>query len=581
MRHPETILNTLSSHSTDSHYKYERLYRILFNEKMFSVAYQYIVSNPSHMTFGTDGQTIDRMRAFRIKSIIDSLKDESYQPNPTRGVNFRQQKGKLRPFCLPSFNDKLLQEVVKMILEAIYEGYFEDTSHGFRPCRNSHTALKYIQHTFTGVTWFIKGHIQGFFDNLNREILISILRERIADERFIRLICKFIKAGCLEREDCLNTRSGIPQSGTLSHVLANIYLNEFDKYMQEYAASFDKGAQKQVNSHYQDWADSVCRFSKETRDESGETTKEIFLDNIKQTNKIDLSEPLQIPMDDNVKRLRYVRYADDFLIGVIGSKQDCQEIKQAIIMYMEERLKLKISAEDTLITHSSKHAKFLGFNITVKKSRSRQHTKQVHSERLFSSKVVFNIGSDVVKSKLQSYDAIRFTYDRKGKMRWMPKSRPQLLSKTPEEILAIYNSQIQGFYHSYGIAHNSSSQCWAFAHIMEYSLYMTIGQKQRMSLREVIYKYSKNKQFSISYMDKGGRRKRRILRKNCFKRKGNIGFPFMDCQPRTYVASSLTSSEGLQNGYCAVCGKPDGIVMYHDCKLHNFSGNPLLKYTMP
>lgn len=170
MRNPETVLNALSSHSADSHYKYERLYRILYNEEMFNIAYQHLAPNPGNMTSGTDGQTIDQMSIPRIKSIIDSLKDESYQPKPARRVYIRKKNGKLRPLGIPSFDDKLLQEVVKMILEAIYEGHFEDTSHGFRPYRSCHTALKQIQNTFTGAKWFIEGDIKGFFDNIDHEV---------------------------------------------------------------------------------------------------------------------------------------------------------------------------------------------------------------------------------------------------------------------------------------------------------------------------------------------------------------------------------------------------------------------------
>ncbi len=571
MRNPETVLNALSSHSADSHYKYERLYRILFNEEMFNIAYQHLAPNPGNMTPGTDGHTIDQMSIPRIKNIIDSLKDESYQPKPARRVYIRKKNGKLRPLGIPSFDDKLLQEVVKMILEAIYEGHFEDTSHGFRPYRSCHTALKQIQNTFTGAKWFIEGDIKGFFDNIDHEVLINILRERIADERFLRLIYKFLKAGYIEKADYHGTYSGTPQGGTISPVLANIYLDKFDKYMKEYATNFEKGAKRMTNPKYKYWADKACRLRRKMRDESNETQKKTLLEQINQANEMMLSEPFQMPMDENFKRLKYVRYADDFLIGVIGSKRDCQEIKQEITLYMEERLKLEMSVEKTLITHSSDNAKFLGFDITVRKSQARKRDKNGNLMRPFGSKVMLNLSSETVKTKLQSYDAIRFTYDSNGKMRWMPKSRPQLLAQKPEDILAIYNSQIMGFYNYYGIANNSSSQCSAFAHIMEYSLYMTIGQKLRLSLREVINKYRKDKTFTITYEDKKGRTKRRTLYNDGFKRKNGIGFPFIDREPRTYVTPPPTLAERLKNGYCEVCGKHGNVVMHHERKLRNIS----------
>ena len=198
MRNPEKVLNTLCLHSKVSDYKYERLYRILFNEDMFYVAYQRIYAKQGNMTSGADGKTIDQMSIQRIEHIIESLKNETYQPNPSKRTYIPKKNGKKRPLGIPSFDDKLVQEVVRMILEAIYEGSFEHTSHGFRPKRSCHTALIDIQKTFTAVKWFIEGDIKGFFDNINHDVLINILRERIADERFLRLIRKFMNAGYVE-----------------------------------------------------------------------------------------------------------------------------------------------------------------------------------------------------------------------------------------------------------------------------------------------------------------------------------------------------------------------------------------------
>ena len=182
MRNSENVLNILSEHSNVSGYKFERLYRILFNEQMFYAAYQRIYAKQGNMTSGTDGKTVDQMSVQRIESLIVSLRDESYKPHPARRVYIPKKNGKKRPLGIPSFEDKLVQEVVRMILEAIYEGYFECSSHGFRPKRSCHTALTHIQKSFSGTKWFIEGDIKGFFDNINHEVLINTLRERIADE---------------------------------------------------------------------------------------------------------------------------------------------------------------------------------------------------------------------------------------------------------------------------------------------------------------------------------------------------------------------------------------------------------------
>lgn len=225
MRNSERVLNSLAIHSRQPNYKFERLYRLLFNEQMYYAAYQRIYAKEGNMTKGADNATIDHMSISRIEKLIISLKDESYQPIPSRRVYIPKKNGKKRPLGIPTFNDKLLQEVVRMILEAIYEGSFDNNSHGFRPKRSCHTALQQIQKSFNGTRWFIEGDIKGFFDNINHNTLIDILRKRIDDERFLRLIRKFLNAGFIENWVFNKTYSGTPQGGIISPILANIYLD--------------------------------------------------------------------------------------------------------------------------------------------------------------------------------------------------------------------------------------------------------------------------------------------------------------------------------------------------------------------
>ena len=352
MRNPEIILNTLSSHSKVSDYKYERIYRILFNEEMFMLAYERIKSKPGNMTPGTDGLTIDGMTIDHIGKLIECLKDESYSPQPAKRVYIPKKNGKKRPLGIPTIEDKLVQEVTRMILEAIYEGHFESTSHGFRPFKSCHTALISIKKTFTGMRWFIEGDIKGFFDNIHHATLIDILRMRIADERFIRLIWKFLRAGYLEEWYFNKTYSGTPQGGIVSPILANIYLDQFDKYMKEYATLFDKGESRKIRNEYMNLNMRTVNRRKK-RKATEDPVEAAALDaEIKQLQKQLRSMPVRDEMDENYRRLKYVRYADDFLIGVIGSKQDCERIKEDITNYMRDRLKLELSAEKTLITHA-------------------------------------------------------------------------------------------------------------------------------------------------------------------------------------------------------------------------------------
>ena len=313
MRNPQKVLNSLTEHSKLSNYKFERLYRILFNEEMYYVAYQKINAKPGNMTKGTDGQTIDEMSLSRIEKLIGAIKDESYQPHPSRRTYIPKKNGKKRPLGIPSFDDKLVQEVIRMILEAIYERSFEHTSHGFRPQRSCHTALLQVRKSFNGAKWFIEGDIKGFFDNINHDVLIGILQERISDERFIRLMRKFLNAGYVEDWVFNRTYSGTPQGGIISPILANIYLDKLDKYVKEYIQNFDKGEKRKSNRER-----ILCEYDKRNalsmlKAESDVTERKLIVKQIKATDRKRAMIPSCDEMDPDYRKLKYVRYAIDDL----------------------------------------------------------------------------------------------------------------------------------------------------------------------------------------------------------------------------------------------------------------------------
>lgn len=244
MRSPATVLKNLQEKSCIKEYQYKRLYRNLYNPAFFLLAYQNIYASPGNMTPGTDGLTLDGVGIERIQKIIESLKDFSYKPMPARRQYIPKKNGGKRPLGIPSVNDKLVQEVVRLILESIYEPNFLPTSHGFRPGKSCHTALADIKVQFTGTKWFIEGDIKGCFDNIDHHILVNILRRRIKDENFIDLIWKFLKAGYIDCWQYHNTFSGTPQGSIISPILANIYLNELDVFVDEYKKSFDIGEKR-------------------------------------------------------------------------------------------------------------------------------------------------------------------------------------------------------------------------------------------------------------------------------------------------------------------------------------------------
>ena len=572
LRNPNNVLNSLTEHSSNKDYKYQRLYRLLFNNEMYFIAYQKIYAKEGNMTRGSDNRTIDNMSLRRIDNLISSLKDESYQPKPARREYIPKKNGKMRPLGIPSFEDKLLQEVVRMLLESIYEGYFEPTSHGFRPKCSCHTALTCIETYYTGSNWFIEGDIKSFFDEIDHNIMIDILRERISDERFLRLIRKFLKAGYIEDWQFYKTYSGTPQGGIISPILANIYLDKLDKYMKEYADNFNKGQKRQVTKEYSSINHKRAKLVLKMKKATDESAKKEILSQIKSLDKQRLEIPSVNYMDENFKRLKYERYADDFLIGVIGSKEDCKRIKSDIKEFLKKKLNLELSDEKTLITHTSKSARFLGYDISVR--RSNGHAKYDKRHRLCrttNGKVVLKIPMEIVKRRLLDYKAMVLkTHNHKEF--WKPVSRDALVNNDDLEILRQFNAELTGFYNYYSLALNIGVLN-NFKHIMQYSMFKTLANKYRTSKTAIIKRMRIGKDFGVRY-SANGKEKIALFYSGGFGRKKlQYGVNF-DVIPNTAKFGARTSLiDRLSARVCEYCGKTDvDLYMHHVRKLKSLKG---------
>lgn len=578
MRSPERVLNSLNEHSKDSSYKFERLYRILFNEELFYVAYQKIASNGGSTTKGSDGRSIDEMSLARIETLIASLKDESYQPHPSRRVHIPKKNGKTRPLGIPAFEDKLVQEVVRMILEAIYEGHFETTSHGFRPKRSCHTALLHIQKTFSGAKWFIEGDIKGFFDNIDHDVLVGILRERISDDRFIRLIRKFLKAGYVEDWTFHNTYSGMPQGGIVSPILANIYLDKLDKYVKEYIRHFDMGTKRRPGKESNDLANERKRTVRKLKKVKDGTEKAALVARLKAIEQERAAFPSGDEMDGSYRRLKYIRYADDFILGVIGSKEDALRIKEDIKSFLSESLALELSEEKTLITHTGKSEKFLGYEITVTRNNHQRRDVQGRLRRTYGKRVRLNVSMATLRDKLLEYGAMEIKL-RNGKEIWKPKCRSGLIFNDDLEILDRYNRETVGFCNYYLIA-NNCVVLHNFRYIMEYSMYKTFAGKYRSTVRKINKKYRLNKLFTVKY-EQQGVIKSRTFYKTSFKRRTTAFNGSCDIEPYSIADVSRTNlTDRLKAEKCELCGATGKLIMHHVRNLKDLKGKESWKRLM-
>lgn len=573
MRNPEKVLNSLINHSKDKNYKFERLYRILYNKDMYLLAYKNIYAHEGNMTKGTDGETIDGMSLKRIDDLIAKMRDESYQPKPSRRTYITKKDGKRkRPLGIPAFIDKLVQEVIRMILEAIYEGSFENCSHGFRHDRSCHTALDQIQTRFTGAKWFIEGDIKGFFDNIHHDILIDILKERISDDRFIRLIRKFLKAGYIEDWVYHKTYSGTPQGGIISPILANIYLDKLDKYMQEYIQKFNKGKDRKRNPEYRKLETKRRNLVEKLKKAESKADKDITKAEIRQVEMERRDVPYSLPMDESYKRMQYVRYADDFLIGVIGSKKDCEMTKKDIAEFLTAKLGLELSQEKTLITHGQKKAHFLGYSIYVRKSNLPKRDKLGRMVRNYGGRIVLEVESSTIRDKLLSLKAMEITYV-DGKEIWKAKARYCMKDSDDLEILRTYNSEIRGFYNYYSIANNSSI-INSFKYIMEYSMYKTYATKYRTTKHNMIEKYRINKDFGVKYKTKDGKEKICLFYNEGFKRKDiNRNADVDNVTDKRFYLERTSLIQRLEAGRCELCGAENvPIEIHHVRKLKDLNG---------
>lgn len=530
------------------------------------------------MTAGSDGKTIDGMSMKRIETLIEKLKDFSYQPKPARRTYIPKANGKTRPLGIPAFNDKLVQEVIRMILESIYEPTFQDTSHGFRPKRSCHTALQYIKRNYTGVKWFVEGDIKGCFDHVDHHVLIQILRRRIADEHFIGLIWKFLKAGYMENWVYYNTYSGTPQGSLISPILANIYLNELDVFMAEYAKSFNHGTRRKINPAYQKLL-SIRRGKQEwlKRNEAkiSEKKRREVMAKIQELNGYLRLIPYSDPMDTEYKRIVYVRYADDFLIGVIGSKEDARQVKSDVGMFIRKNLHLEMSQEKTLITHGNDFAHFLGYLITISREQNSTRTRTGFTRRIYVGKVKLYVPKEKWVNRLLSYGALRINCDKAygNKEVWEPVRRPGLMRLDDIEILNQYNAEVRGTYNYYRLA-NNATVLNNFLYVMKFSMYKTFAGKYRTNMRKIIRKYCHNGDFTVSYPTKNGT-KSVVFYNQGMRHNGKVVVSENpDIIGRANENRRYTRlTDRLQGHICEFCGaETEDIEIHHVRKLKDLSG---------
>ena len=432
MRNAETVLNVIRERG-ERGLPLENIYRLLYNRELYLRAYGRLYSNQGAMTKGTTAETVDGMSLAKIDRIIEQLRYERFRWTPVRRVNIPKPNGKTRPLGIPTWTDKLLQEVIRMILEAYYDPQFSDHSHGFRPGRGCHTALSEVVTHWTGVRWFVEGDIKGCFDNIDHEVLLAVLGENLHDNRFLRLLKYLLKAGYMEDWTYGRTLSGTPQGGVVSPILANIYLDRLDQFVETVLIpAHTRGTARRVN---RPWNALKGRMAYQ-REKGNYTLAAQLRKQMQQLPSVD-------PHDPGFRRLRYVRYADDFVLGFSGPKADAEQIKESLKTFLCDTLKLELSREKTLITHAtSQAAKFLGYEL-VNQQVNDKHDR--NGRRKVNGIIGLRVPAKVIEQHCHVYMG-------KGK----PTHRSALLNEDDFTIISRYQAEYRGVIQYYLLAQNVS-----------------------------------------------------------------------------------------------------------------------------
>jgi len=545
------------------------LHRIMRHPDIWYEAYANIYSNKGAMSPGVDDVTVDGMSYERISNLINAVKEGNYNPKPVKRVYIPKKNGKLRSLGVPSGDDKLVQEVLRILLERIYEPIFIDVSHGFRPDRSCHTALMQIQKCWTGVHWLVEFDIKGFFDNMDHDILVSLLEKKINDKRFIKIIKRFLKAGYLEDWKYHATYSGIPQGGIVSPILSNIYLHELDKYMAELCRVFNKGKERPRNPEHQKISRRI-RLLRKKLENLGNTPE--VIQELKELQARQKCMPSGITHTEEFKRLKYCRYADDFICGIIGSRHDAEQVMQTVKDFLQHSLQLEIAPEKTRIRKAKNGIEFLSYGMRIQQGEKR--VKMKVKGRYTTLRVTRGI--IILSTPRHQVEQFCLKY---GYGNWQdnkPLHRTELTSSSDVEIIETFNAELRGLSNYYALAKHVKAELSRLQYLSQYSLFKTLAYKHKTKVTKVIENLKVGREYIHRYKFKEGWKEIKVFQLKHM----NISNKCRDEIPNTLHLTASTSEliKRMEANRCEYCGRVDSPVeVHHVHKLKDLKAKPNLK----
>ena len=550
------------------------LFRLATNpEVLWKQAYANIYSNKGAITKGVDRNTLDGFSEERVNHLIGLLARREYCPKPVRRTYIPKKNGKLRPLGIPTGDDKLVQEVVRILLEQIYEPIFSENSHGFRPGKSCHSALRQVKNVWNGTKWIIEFDIKGFFDNINHNKMIEFLEKKIDDKRIIHIIRQMLKDGYAQDWKYNATWSGTPQGGVISPILANIYLHELDTFMEDMICQFNKGERRKDNPDYKKLCRQMVITNRKLRElrqkfkegkPLNDARKEILCERREIQKKMRVINS-RLHVDSEYRRLRYVRYADDFIIGVIGTRKEAESIMLQVKEYINNILLLEVSEEKTCIADANDGVRFLGYDIktyTSTKTTKIAWGKGTCNRRTISEKMQLHIPSE----KMFQY-ASKNGYGDMAIFR--PKSRPALLRRSDVEILMTYNAEMRGLANYYSLAQGYKTALQRVIGLAQWSFFATLSHKHKSSIGKIARKMKLSAQsgYELKVNVNGIPKSYRLFRLKDHEppkiHNSNVDTPW-DTTRFTMTRSELV--QRLNANTCEYCGKTGGYMEVHHIK---------------
>lgn len=524
-------------------------------------AYAKLARNKGAMTPGVDSSTLDGMSQKRIDRLIENLKSGEYRPRPVRRVYIPKKNGKRRPLGVPSADDKLVQEVVRILLEQIYEPVFSDHSHGFRPERSCHTALTEMKQKWKGIKWVVDVDVSSFYDTIDHGRLVTVLQRKIDDERFIALINLFLKAGYLEDWKFHDTFSGTPQGGICSPILANIFLNELDWFIEKKRREFDCGDERKPNAVYRRMEAKMHRHRRKLREWSHRGSFPFFLQELEEKIKTIHTEKLQTPSldfnDPGYKRLHYIRYADDFACGIIGSREDAKNLQDEIAEFLKTELGLAVAEEKSGIHHIKDGFEYLGYHISLnhQNGRLRKVRRGVNSD-----------GQEVKGTSRSTTSQLKFLVPRRKVWEFCrrkgyilqndkPVSRHKLLMCSDYEIVSTYNAEMRGFANYYALAPKKNLEILQW--YGQTSLFKTLANKHRSRKWHIIRQMkTRNNEYFLEYTLRGEKKKLQVFQ---VKNRAMVSRVKVDQEQQTFMFNRpVQLLDRLAASQCEYCGTNKG-----------------------